>query len=175
MVRSLMFALTLILSFSVLAHAHTPKADYDTKTSECDIVKVVEDGNYTTVDDRAKDKKLAPKAKCKKSEKIGIDLFRFESPISTEEVLKRLRQAKCEPVSWPQLYNFGVQHPEVQRKAIVVGLGSTWRHDSGFQSVPVLAGDGKVRELKLHDKFLGWESDKYSHYVFAAVCKHEHK
>jgi hypothetical protein len=175
MVRYCLLVFVLLLSFSVFAHAHAPKkSDFEVKL-ECDLSKAVDDGKYDWVHKYVK-KGKAPKAQCKLKKKIGIDLFKFsESPITTDEVIKKMAEHGCRPTTWPEHFALGAQHPELQRKETVVGLGSQWTHEDGTKTAPTLEGDRSERLLKLYPSWMGWENDKYTHYVFAAVCDKKEK
>jgi hypothetical protein len=82
-------------------------------------------------------------------------------------VLDRLDKEGLRAVDLPEFLAFGAEHPEVQRKFSVVGLGSVWKDRKGYRNVPCLYTASEGRYLDLH----WWDDGWYSYSRFAAVRK----
>lgn len=181
-VRSFVLVLALVLtsSLTVLAHSHHKHIRL-----ECNVDKALEKGKYDWV--HAYFKEGTPKATCKQREKVNVDIFIFEeNTISAETVKERMKEDGCRPATWPELLALGATHvdttkthdPHPRAANPIVALGSIWNHESGQKTAPTLVGGrekNKYRRLVHLYPSSGFSNDKYTHWVFAAVCGEKKK
>jgi hypothetical protein len=98
---------------------------------------------------------------------VIVYLVNFDRDISSENAVKELDRQGLRPATLKELLALGATYPDLQRKDLIVALGSTWRPSDGDVSVPDLDGDGSLRSLHLGWWGGGWRS----HWRFAAVRK----
>ncbi|KKT49279.1 MAG: hypothetical protein UW41_C0009G0046 [Candidatus Collierbacteria bacterium GW2011_GWC2_44_18] len=96
-----------------------------------------------------------------------IYLLNFDGDISSENALQEMNKLGLRPATLKELLALGAQHPNLQRKDVIVALGSTWRGSGGDVNVPYLYGDESGRDLRLSWFAGGWPSL----WRFAAVRK----
>lgn len=98
---------------------------------------------------------------------VLVYLVNFDRDISSEDAVKELDRQGLRPATLKELLALGATYPDLQRKDLIVALGSTWRGSVGYVRVPCLRGFGSFRDLSLGWWFGGW----YSFWRFAAVRK----
>lgn len=98
---------------------------------------------------------------------LDIFLFNFDDEISSENILKEMDKLSFRSATLKELLALGAQHSNLQRKDLIVALGSTWRASAGRVDVPYLAGGESDRYLHL----FWFDGDWYSSWRFAAVRK----
>jgi hypothetical protein len=89
---------------------------------------------------------------------MDILLIHFDRRMISEEILQELDKAGLRPVELLELLAFGAAFPEVQRKFVIVGLGSIWTDRRGYRNVPCLYEASEGRYLDLHWWDDGWYS-----------------
>jgi hypothetical protein len=103
----------------------------------------------------------------KGSRRVEMKLIHFDRVISTEEALRELDRMGYRPSELHELLAFGRDHPEIQRKFPIIGLGAAWRDGRGDARVPYLGRCGSKRGL-----YLNWlENDWPEICRFAALSK----
>ncbi len=98
---------------------------------------------------------------------VDIEIRHFNRLISSDDIITELTKEGLRPAELHESCALGEQYPEMQRKYLIVALGSVWRSFGGSRVVPVLSSDGGGRELYLHWFDGGWDADDR----FAAVRK----
>lgn len=93
-----------------------------------------------------------------------LKLFHFARNISSEDIVRLIRDDGFEPARIGEVLAFGRAFPEVQRLHPVVGLGSTADID-GKTSAPALWFDGVGRTIDL----IWLDGDWHRNYRFLAV------
>lgn len=93
-----------------------------------------------------------------------LRLFHFARNISSEDIVRLIRDEGFEPARIGDVLAFGAAFPEVQRLHPVVGLGSTAEID-GKSSAPALWFDGDSRTIDL----IWLDGDWHRNYRFLAV------
>ena len=139
-----------------------------TVTISYDITKMIEAGRYDWVNSNINEENFpVPKDKTGEEE-LAIILVSSGRWMKTEKVEKNLKENNLRPATFPELLALGAKHPDDQREAPIVALGSVWRNPDpdGFHSFLCLDGDlGNYRDLDLC-----WsEGDWPDFWLFAAV------
>jgi hypothetical protein len=98
---------------------------------------------------------------------LDIILVRYDQRMESENVLHELNREGLRAAELPELFAFGAEYPEVQRKFSIVGLGSVWKDRKGYRNVPCLYEASEGRYLDLH----WWDDGWYSYSRFAAIRK----
>lgn len=98
---------------------------------------------------------------------VVVYLVNFDHDISSEDAVKELDRQGLRPATLKELLALGSTYPDLQRKDLIVALGSTWRGSDGRVSVPCLGGVGSRRGLRL----TWWGGVWGSGWRFAAVRK----
>ena len=97
--------------------------------------------------------------------KREIVLYDPKGFVSSEEMIRRMKEDGCVPGVIDDCLAMGQQHPNRQRGNPIVFLGSVWRGAHGRRRVPVLVDCHGERKLSLCWFGDGW----YGRYRFAAV------
>jgi hypothetical protein len=132
---------------------------------ELSVEEAIEAGKYQAVNADIMGKNF-PSTK-KGQADIEIVLIRFEHRMKSEDVLDELHKEGLRAADLPEFLAFGAEHPDVQRKFSVVGLGSVWQDRKGYRNVPCLYTASEGRYLDLH----WWDDGWYSYSRFAAIRK----
>ena len=132
---------------------------------ELSVEEAIEAGKYQAVNADITGKNF-PSTK-KGQADIEIVLIRFEHRMKSEDVLDELHKEGLRAADLPEFLAFGAEHPDVQRKFSVVGLGSVWQDRKGYRNVPCLYTASEGRYLDLH----WWDDGWYSYSRFAAIRK----
>ena len=98
-------------------------------------------------------------------EKVEVELLGFDEPISSEKAIKYMESIGLRPLNLTELLHLGIKYPDLQRKYLIIALGSTWRHPHGSLGVPCLRRFDLDRYLYL----LRFGGDWYPGWRFAAV------
>src|SRR5258706_720221 len=98
---------------------------------------------------------------------VLVYLVNFNRDINSEDVVKELDRQGLRPATLKELLALGASYPDLQRKDLIVALGSTWRDSGGRVRVPCLGGGESNRDLRL----FWWDGDWSSYWRFAAVRK----
>jgi len=72
-----------------------------------------------------------------------------------EKIVKRLRRHNCHPADIRELLALGAAFPHLQRRYLIIALGSSWRNN-GEDFFPYLGIDNYERHLCLSDFPVGW-------------------
>lgn len=100
---------------------------------------------------------------------LDIELLDYSIPMRCDDdIIKNMERRGLRPATLPELLAFGAAYPEMQKRFIIVALGSTWRAlHADARHIPCLFGmDGK-REVRLRHWNFDWEENCR----FAAVRK----
>src|SRR5258706_2548056 len=98
---------------------------------------------------------------------VLVYLVSFNRDINSEDVVKELDRQGLRPATLKELLALGASYPDLQRKDLIVALGSTWRDSGGDVRVPDLRSCGSNRYLHLS----WWAGVWRSFWRFAAVRK----
>jgi hypothetical protein len=120
-------------------------------------------GKYDWVNDWITDERfpIAPHA----PETRVIELVAYDCAMTSGEVLADFAQRGLARPTYEDALQFGIEHPEEQRKRPIVFLHELVRSPDGSPSVLILRGDASERVLDL----VWFEGDWYSHCLFAGV------
>jgi len=130
---------------------------------ELSVENAIEAGNYQAVNTDITGKNF-PSTRRGEAD-LEIVLVRFEHRMKSEDVLDELSKEGLRAAELPEFLAFGAEHPDVQRKFSVVGLGSVWQDRKGYRNVPCLYTASEGRYLDLH----WWDDGWYSYSRFAAI------
>lgn len=81
---------------------------------------------------------------------IAVELIHFDRIINSNEALRELDKMGYRPAELHELLVFGAKYPNVQRKFIIVALGSVWQNPYDCRHVAYLDRYGSKRLLDLH-------------------------
>jgi hypothetical protein len=108
--------------------------DY-TKTTE----EAILNGKYYDNDGNINDKNFPINLNMiGKIEKIKVNLFYFHSDLSSEEIIIEMDKDGFRPANVMELLALGAEHPDLQRKFVIIALGSTWIDSENDYRVPCL-------------------------------------
>jgi len=96
-------------------------------------------------------------------------LVRYGKRMTTMAVEADLDRRGLRPATCAELLALGEKHPDLQRRFLIVALGSFWVGPGGYRGVPYLYGGSGRRRL-----CLGWDhpdGEWDGHYRFLAVRK----
>jgi hypothetical protein len=93
-----------------------------------------------------------------------VELVHFNRDISSENAVKELKKMGLRPATIEELLAFGAKYPEIQRKFLVISLGSSCEL-GGRRSVACLRRLGSGRGLNLSF----WDGVWGGHYRFLGV------
>ena len=96
---------------------------------------------------------------------VEMELIHLNRYISIDKALCKLYDMGYRPAEFCELLAFGEQYPEVQRHFWILALGSVYRDQDGYRSVPLLFGNKFERYLYLDDAEDHWDG----YFRFAAV------
>ncbi len=85
-----------------------------------------------------------------------VVLFDPHGTVSSEEMVRRMKQDGYVPATLDDALAMGTQFPERQRQNPIVFLGSVWRDGDGSRRVPVLFDWSGERGLGLGWFVYGW-------------------
>lgn len=98
---------------------------------------------------------------------VLVYLVPFTRELSSEDAVRELDHQGLRPATLKELLALGATYPDLQRKALIVALGSNWRDSDGDVFVPRLYSLESDRRLSLR----WWRGVWPSHWHFAAVRK----
>jgi len=119
------------------------------------IKKLVSLGNYDWKNNDIIDGRFSSQKSGKKE--VEIVLLGSKKNITFEDVIKKMESEGLRYATLKELLALGIQYPDIQRKDLVVALGSLWYDSCGDIRVPCLDGDDSGRELNLNWWDAGWD------------------
>jgi hypothetical protein len=124
--------------------------DYDIS-----IKTAIRRGKYSFVDDIGDDN-FAPNQNRSGVRRVLIHFIHFDRAVMIKEVMKGLRCRRVRPADLTELLAIGEQYPQIQRRAWVVALGSSWLRISSSVYVPILSGNTTSRSVLLWPRDQDW-------------------
>jgi len=112
------------------------------------LEKLIKDGNYSWINEHITSKNFPTKNNS--TSKLIMKLIEFTGFITEEEILYSLNQLGCRPAEIYELISLGLKYPDIQRKILIVSIGSKWKNpDLNQIVVPILGTQNQKRILSL--------------------------
>lgn len=110
------------------------------------IADLLEAGKYDWKNDGIDDHNFSSSEKGEKEVEFGM--FHFNIPMSSEDVIAKMKLEGFRPATMKELLSNGEKNPEEQRKYLIIELGSV-AVLGGFRRVGYLSGGGSGRYVGL--------------------------
>lgn len=92
---------------------------------------------------------------------LNIELLDYSIPMRCDDdIVKNMERRGLRPATLPELLAFGAAYPEMQKRFIIVALGSIWRAlHADSRHIPCLFATNGKREIRLRPWNFDWEEN----------------
>lgn len=115
------------------------------------LQQMIEAGHYTEANSDITEKHFIQdiiENKDRGKVETTLTLVHFNRRMSSDGVLKKFAQRDLRPGTLPELLAFGAKYPDIQRRFLIIALGSLWKKPEYF-CLPELDGNSAARYLFL--------------------------